>query len=96
MFDEAGRFTIAWWQFFLGLTRRPLNLIDTSAGPSSEALPPAEANRNQELIYKKISADIHVFTLTGGAEGPQTLTTQYAMLRLQSDGSYWWVVGVLP
>lgn len=81
----------------------PLRLVDTSGGPYAEALPAAglnqttgQSNQNQELIYKKTSADGNVFTLTGAAEGPQTLTTQYAMIRLKSDGTNWWVSGVLP
>jgi hypothetical protein len=81
----------------------PLRLVDTTAGPYSEALPPAgvnastgQSNQNQELIYKKTSADVNVFTLTGAAEGPQTLTVQYSMIRLKSDATNWWIVGILP
>lgn len=81
----------------------PLVLVDTSAGPYSEALPPAgnisgtgQNNQNQEITYKKTSADAHVFTVTGGAEGPQTLTNQYDTIKFKSDGTNWWVTGVLP
>lgn len=81
----------------------PLRLVDTTAGPYSEALPPAgvdsttgQSSQNKEIIYKKISADANVFTLTGSAEGPQTLTLQYSMVRVKSDATNWWVVGVLP
>ena len=79
----------------------PLRLGDTSAGPYSEALPPAglntttgQSNQNQEIVYKKISADGSAWTVTGGAEGPQTLTKQYSWIRFKSDGTEWWVVGV--
>src|ERR1700690_922906 len=71
----------------------PFNAIDTTSGPGSVALPPAgnisgtgQNNQNQELIFKKVSADGNVFTITGGAEGPQTLTNQYDMIRFKSDG----------
>ena len=81
----------------------PFNAVDTSTGPASVALPPAgnvqgtgQNNQNQELIYKKISADANVLTITGAAEGPQTLTNQYDMIRFKSDGTNWWVSGVLP
>lgn len=81
----------------------PFNAVDTSAGPVAVALPPAgnisgtgQNNQNQEIIYKKTSADANVFTVTGGAEGPQTLTNQYDTIRFKSDGTNWWVTGVLP
>ncbi len=80
-------------------TAQPLNLVDTSHGSFSAALPPpganqstGQSNQGQELIYKKVSADGNTFTLTGAAEGPQTLTAQYSSVRLQSDGTNWWVV----
>ena len=83
----------------------PLILVDTSTGPIA-ANPPApgeqsttgQSNQNQELIYKKISADGNAFTLTGTAtaplpEGPVVLTAQYSKVRIKSDGVNWWVVG---
>jgi hypothetical protein len=80
----------------------PLKIVDTTSGPSTEALPPAGLNsstgqsaQDQEITYKKVSADANVFTITGAAEGPQTLTLQYAGIRFKSDGTNWWVVGVL-
>ncbi len=76
--------------------------VDTTAGADSQALPPAgdlsgvgQNNLNQEIVFKKVSADTNVFTITGAAEGPQTLTLQYAGIRFKSDGTNWWVVGVL-
>ena len=81
----------------------PLVTIDSSTGPVTQALPPAglnsttgQSDQNQEIIYKKISADVNAVTITGGAEGPQTLTSQYSMIRCKSDATNWWVVGVLP
>jgi hypothetical protein len=79
-------------------TSKPLNIVDTSAGSYSQALPSpgteesGQSNQGVELIFKKISADGNTFTLTGAAEGPQTLTAQYAKVRVQSDGTSWWVV----
>jgi hypothetical protein len=81
----------------------PLRIGDTSGGPYAEALPPAgvntttgQSNQNQELIYKKMSPDANVWTITGGAEGSQTISVQYGAIRFKSDGTNWWVVGVLP
>lgn len=77
-----------------------LKLVDTTAGNYSEALPPAgvnsttgQSNQNQELVYKKISADGNTFTLTGAPEGAQTLTAQWSKVRLKSNGTSWYVVG---
>ena len=79
--------------------------VDTSGGDYGEAPPPpglnsstGQSNQNQELVYKKTSADGHTFTLTGTAEaplpeGPLTLTAQYASFRIKSDGTSWWKVG---
>lgn len=101
--DEKGFLGIPFRQWLFTLQNLlPLRLVNTSGGPYAEALPPAgldqttgQSNQNQEIIYKKISADLNIFTLTGAAEGPQTLTKQYAAIRLKSDGTSWWVVGVL-
>lgn len=83
----------------------PLRIVDTTAGSYGEA-PPApglnattgQSNQNQEIIYKKTSADGNTFTLTGTAsaplpEGPLALTAQYAFFRIKSDGTNWWKVG---
>jgi hypothetical protein len=78
---------------------KPLNLVDTSDGPVSYQLPPAGANQatgqsaqNQEIIFKKISADANVFTLNGAADGPLTLSAQNDWLGVQSDGTAWYQV----
>jgi hypothetical protein len=79
----------------------PLVLIDTTTGDESIALPDpgidassGQTGQNKEIIYKKISADSNTASITGGAEGTQTLTMQYAGIRFKSDGTDWWVVGV--
>lgn len=78
----------------------PLVLVDSTSGPLSIALPDpgvtasGQTGQGKEMIYKKISADSNVVTITGGAEGPQTFSTQYFGIRFKSDGTDWWVVGV--
>ena len=77
----------------------PLNLVDSSAGNYSEAAPDAgvgasgQSAQGKEIIYIKTSADGNTFTLTGVEGGFLTLTTQYAYLRIKSDGTNWWQVG---
>jgi hypothetical protein len=99
--DAAGRLerTLQNWLFSLQ-NHQPLKLVDTSGGNYSEALPPAglnsstgQSNQNQELVYKKVSADGNTFTLTGALEGPQTLIAQWSKLRVKSNGTSWYVVG---
>jgi hypothetical protein len=80
----------------------PLVTADTSAGSYSEALPPAgglsgtgQNNLNQEITYRKISADGNTFTVTGSPDGPQVLTTNTgagSAVKFKSDGTDWWVV----
>lgn len=74
----------------------PLREVDTSAGPYTEALPPAgldsstgQSNQNQEITFVKVSADGNPFTLTGAANGPFVLTVQYGFAKFKSDGSRW-------
>jgi hypothetical protein len=80
----------------------PLVLVDSTSGPVSIALPPpgvsssGQTGQGKEIIYKKISADSNLVSITGGAEGTQTFSMQYAGLRFKSDGTDWWVVGALP
>lgn len=96
----AGRLSQSFQQWFLSVqSLHPLRLVDTTAGPYSEAVPPAglnsttgQSNQNQEIVYKKTSADGNTFTLTGVADGSQTLTAQYSKVRIKSDGTQWWVV----
>ena len=77
-----------------------LKLVDTGPGGYVEALPPAglnsttgQSNQNQEIVYKKSSPDGNTFQITGGAEGTQSITTQFSSIRFKSDGTDWWVVG---
>jgi hypothetical protein len=83
----------------------PLILVNTAAGSFTQN-PPApglhantgQSNQNQEIIYKKTSADGNSFTLAGTPmaplpEGPIVLTAQYSKVRIKSDGTQWWVVG---
>lgn len=86
------------WLFALQ-NRQQLKLVDTSTGSYSEALPSAglnpatgQSNQDQELVYKKTSADGNTFTLTGAVDGAQTLTAQFAKVRLRSNGTSWYVV----
>lgn len=78
----------------------PLITVDTSGGAVAIPLPVAggnaqvgQSNQNQEIIYKKMSADTNVCTITGAIDGPVTLTAQYAFARFKSDGTNWWRVG---
>lgn len=81
----------------------PMRIIDTSAGSYSENVPPAGSNsttglsnQNQELTFKKVSADGNTFTLNASSsfpEGPLTLTAQYSHFKIKSDGTKWYVTG---
>lgn len=81
---------------------QPLNLADTSAGSEVVELPPAgldvatgQTNQNQELTYRKVSADANTLTVTGSADGPQVLTKNSgsgSVVRFKSDGTDWWVI----
>lgn len=98
--DDAGRFTreTVGWLYKLQ-SHQPLVEVDTSGGPVTLALPPAGNNattgqsaQNQELIYIKTTADGNVATITGAAQGAQTLTAQYDKLRFKSNGTTWYMV----
>jgi hypothetical protein len=82
----------------------PLRLVDTSAGSYEENPPEAglntstgQTNQNQEITYKKISADGNTFTLAGVGgnlpEGPLTLTAQWQSFKIKSNGTDWYKVG---
>jgi hypothetical protein len=98
--DTLGKVTRTFQQWLFTLQNQSqLKLVDTSAGDYSEDLPAAglnattgQSNQNQELIYKKISADGHTFTLTGSNDGPLTLTAVNASMRLRSNGTSWYKV----
>jgi len=90
---------VQYWLFQVR-DHQPLTEVDTSLGPQALMLPPAgvatlatgQNNQNQELIYIKTSADANVATITGAAQGPQTLTAQYDTLRFKSNGTTWYKV----
>src|ERR1700690_398201 len=76
----------------------PLNEIDTSKGSYEEAPPAAglnsstgQTNQNQELTFVKTSPDANVFTLKGSnlPGGPYTLSAQYQVLKIKSNGTVW-------
>ena len=78
----------------------PLITVDSSKGADSIPLPAAgligttgQTNQNSELTYKKVSSDANAATITGAADGPQTLTAQYSFVKFKSDGTAWYVVG---
>lgn len=81
----------------------PLNLVDTTAGNVVITLPPAglnastgQSNQNQEITYRKTSADGNTVTINGSADGAQILTSNTgasSRVRFKSDGTAWWVVG---
>lgn len=98
--DAVGKVARTFQQWLFSLqNRQQLKLVDTSAGNYAEALPAAgvnpatgQSNQDQELVYKKTSADGNTFTLTGAADGAQTLTAQFAKVRVRSNGTSWYVV----
>jgi len=79
----------------------PLVTIDTTSGPVTIALPAAglagttgQSNQNMEVTYRKTSADGNHVTITGSADGTQTLTTNSgagSVVKFKSDGTSWWV-----
>lgn len=82
----------------------PLITVDTTGGNVVIALPPAglsgstgQSNQNQEITYRKTSADGNTVTLTGSADGPVVLTagdgSAASRVKFKSDGTSWWKVG---
>lgn len=75
-----------------------LRIGDTSAGPYSEALPPAglnastgQSNQNAEIVYIKGSADANDWTITGAATGAVVLSAQYDVARFKSNATNWYL-----
>lgn len=84
-----------WWrQWFLRVQKqRVLWLGDTTTGPFTDALPPANSeNQGSEWVFKKISVDGNNWFITGAADGTQVISAHFAVKRFLSDGSNWWVV----
>lgn len=82
----------------------PLVKVDTTGGNVVIALPPAglnsstgQSNQNQEITYRKTSADANTVTLTGSADGAVVLTagdgSAASRVKFKSDGTSWWRVG---
>lgn len=82
----------------------PLVKVDTTAGNVVIALPPAglngstgQSNQNQEITYRKTSADANTVTVTGSADGAVVLTagdgSAASRVKFKSDGTSWWRVG---
>lgn len=78
----------------------PLNKVDTSSGPYTEAAPAAglnsttgQSNQNMEITYIKTSNDANVYTLTGVELGDLTLAAQGDRFKIKSDGTSWWRSG---
>lgn len=98
--DAVGKVARTFQQWLFSLqNRQQLKLVDTTSGSYAEALPAAgvnpatgQSNQDQELVYKKVSADGNTFTLTGAWDGPQTLVAQRDKVRLRSNGTNWYVV----
>ena len=72
--------------------------VDTSAGDYAETVPAAgvetsgQTGQCKEIIYVKNSSDGNTFTLHGVEGGDLTLSDQYSVLRVKSDGTNWWSV----
>jgi hypothetical protein len=89
------------WQLIVqGLA--PLFEVDTSKGSYSESVPAAGVNpanpatgqsaQGKEIVYVKISKDANTYTLNGVQGGALTLAKYLDVIRIKSDGTYWWPV----
>lgn len=96
---RASSLTDSELQYLFSLQRRcPLNIVDTTAGNVTIALPnpgldnsqTGQSAQNQELIYIKGSADANTVTITGAISGTVTLTAQFQVARFKSDAVAWW------
>lgn len=74
----------------------PLNVVDTSAGPVTLALPPAgndtttgQSAQNREITYYKDTADGNTVTITGAKGGSVVLVAGDEFVRFKSDGTQW-------
>ena len=98
--DSKGFLSVSFRQWLFTLQYlMPLVTVDTTAGPISDAPPPAglnsstgQSNQNMEITYVKSSVDVNTFTLNGVMGGPYTLTAQFDTQRIKSDGTNWWPV----
>jgi hypothetical protein len=71
-------------------------LADDTSGTITVTLPSAVAHANEVFRVKKI-ANANNVTITGSEniDGTSaiTLTSQYEIKKIQSDGTVWWVIG---
>lgn len=67
---------------------------DTTSGNVTVTLPAASSAIGKEFIIKKISSDGNQLIFLGTVEGvtPAATSTQYAYIRIYSDGSNWYNV----
>jgi hypothetical protein len=83
--------------YTVAVTDRTL-LIDATAGAKIVDLPLAAEAKWRILIVKKIDATANTVTIDGaGGEtiddvATKVLTVQYQSIRIQSDGTEWWVI----
>ena len=75
-------------------------IADASGGAITVNLPPAADVPGREYVIKKIDATANVTIDGDGAEtidGAATvvLTGQYDTVQIRSDGTEWWIVGVV-
>lgn len=79
----------------------PLYEVDTSAGSYAETPPTAgietsgQTGQCKEISYVKTSSDAHTYTLNGVEGGPYTLTHQWDFLKIKSDGTNWYLDGIV-
>jgi hypothetical protein len=73
-------------------------LVDATAAATTETLPPATSCKGRKYVIKKIDASANHVTVQdqNGAtiDGAATvvLAAQYALTRVQSDGTVWWTI----
>lgn len=73
-------------------------LVDTTAGNVTVNLPNADVIMGDPIIIKRITGGVNTLTIqpgSGNIDGAatKTLTTQYEVVTLQSDGTDFWIVG---
>lgn len=73
-------------------------LCDATSGAIVATLPPVASCPGREYEFKKIDSGGNAVTVTGNStdviDGSNTkaLSSQYAKVRVRSDGTVWWIV----
>lgn len=69
--------------------------MDATAGAKSVTLPAASTCKDREYLVKKVDSSANAVTVIATIDGvaSPTLATQYKYVRVQSDGTNWYVVG---